>query len=184
MLKAKQIKQMQMDALEQAFKGVRDLGLISATGINAIAENKLRLDLRKKKIRLMQVKNSLARRVFLKMGMRLEENWSTEPTIVAWGSTSLSQLAKDVEASFMSLDKAKDKVKFKGALADGQPITWEQAKKMPTREEAIGHVVTLILSPGSRLVSQIKGPGGMLAGQVKSIADKEGDKAKEEQPAA
>ncbi len=180
MLKAKQIKQMQMDSLQQTFQSVRDLVLLSTTGIGAIAENKLRLDLRKKNIRLMQVKNSLMRRVFTNLGMKVDEGWGLGSTVLAWGSTSIAQLSKDVEAGFKGLDKYKEKVKFKGALADGQPVSFETALKMPTREEAIGRVVALLLSPASRLASQIKGPGGQVASQVKSIAEKE----KTEQPAA
>jgi hypothetical protein len=37
----------------------------------------------------------------------------------------------------------------------------------------------LFLSPAGRLVSQVKGPGGLVCGQVKSISEK-----KEEQPAS
>src|SRR4051812_19471702 len=118
MLKAKQIKQMQMDSLAQNFQGVRDMVLLSTTGINAVAENRLRLDLRKKNIRLMLVKSSLARRVFEQMGLKLDEGWGAGPTLLAWGGTSLAQLSKDIETSFRGVDKSKDKVKFKGALAD------------------------------------------------------------------
>ena len=61
---SKVIKQMQMDSLKHTFKGVRDLVLLNVVGLGAIPENKIRLDLRKKGIRLQMVKNSLARRVF------------------------------------------------------------------------------------------------------------------------
>src|SRR5262245_31182932 len=132
MLKAKAIKQMQMDALETTFRGVRDFVLLSATGVGAIPENRLRLDLRKKDIRLMLVKNSLMQRVLDGMGIKIDNVWAG-PTMVAWGSTSVASLSKAVETSFMALDKAKDKIKFKGAVADGQPVTFEQALKMPTR---------------------------------------------------
>ena len=55
---------------------------------------------------------------------------------------------------------------------------------MPTKAEAIGRVVTLFLSAGSRLVSQFKGPGGAVASQIKSIGDKKEEGAGAEQPAA
>jgi ribosomal protein L10 len=60
----------------------------------------------------------------------------------------------------------------KGALADGQPVTFEQALKMPTRLEAIGRVVSLAMAPAARLVSQIKAPGANLASQIKSLSEK------------
>ena len=44
---SKQIKQMQMEALKQAFQGVRDMVFLSASKVSAQTENQLRLDLRK-----------------------------------------------------------------------------------------------------------------------------------------
>ena len=60
---SKQIKQMEMDALGKVFEGVRDLVALSISGLDSRADNQLRLNLRKKNIRLHVVKNSLARRV-------------------------------------------------------------------------------------------------------------------------
>ena len=57
---SKVIKQMQMDALKKDFTGVRDMVLLNIVGLDAIAENQVRLGLRKKGIRLQLVKNSLA----------------------------------------------------------------------------------------------------------------------------
>ena len=45
------------------------------------------------------------------------------------------------------------------------------------REELLGKVVTLILSPGARLAGSLLGSGGTVAGQIKSIADKEPEAA-------
>jgi large subunit ribosomal protein L10 len=45
--------------------------------------------------------------------------------------------------------------------------------KSPSREELLGRVVTLILSPGAQLAAALLGSGGTVAGQIKSIADKE-----------
>ncbi len=42
---------------------------------------------------------------------------------------------------------------------------------MPTREQAIGQVVGLMLGAGSRLVGQIVGPGGQLASQIKTLRE-------------
>lgn len=165
---SKQIKQMGMDALKQTFQGVRDMVLMTVTGLNSQADNHIRLTLRKKNIRMQMVKNSLARRVFDDLGLRLEGTWEGSTTL-AWGAGSVAELCKELESEFK---KQKDKVKFKGALADGQQISFEQGLRMPTREEAIGQVVMLFLSPARRLAGQIRGPAGRLAGQIKSISEK------------
>jgi len=94
---AKQIKQMEMEALRRTFEGVRDLVLFTASGIDSQTDNQMRLGLRKKNIRLQVVKNSLARRVFDEMGMKLDGVWEG-PTIVAWGAESLAELSKELDA--------------------------------------------------------------------------------------
>jgi ribosomal protein L10 len=164
---SKQIKQMEMDALEQTFHGVRDLVVLSIQGLDCRTDNQVRLGLRKKNIRLQRVKNSLTRRVFEQMGMKLDKTWDG-PTTLAWGSGSLAELSRELDTLF----KKNDKVKFKGAVADGQEVTFDLALKMPTRAEAIGRVISLILAPAGRLVSQIMGPASLVAGQIKGLKDR------------
>ena len=84
---SKVIKQMQMDALKQTFKGVQRPGRAEhRQGSTRPADNKIRRQLRKKNIRLQMVKNSLARRVFDETGVKLGrlDVWAGT-TIVAWG---------------------------------------------------------------------------------------------------
>jgi len=170
---SKQIKQMQMDAMRQSFHGVRDLVMMSVSGVDCHVDNQVRLTLRKKSIRLQVVKNSLARRVFTDMGMPLEGVWEG-PTLMAWGSSSVADLCKELD----TLLKKNEKVKFKGVVADGQQMTFQQGLKMPTRTEAIGRVLMLAMAPARRLAGQILGPASLVAGQIKFLAEK-----KEEVPA-
>ena len=53
-----------------------------------------------------------------------------------------------------------------GRIMEGGPDHY------PTRDEAIAKVVTLVLSPGGKLASQIAGPGARLASIVKAIEEK------------
>jgi hypothetical protein len=69
-------------------------------------------------------------------------------------------------------------VTVKGAIAEGQPVPFAQALTMPTRAQAIGMIVSMVLGPAAQIASQITGPACQIAGQVKTIADK-----KEETPA-
>jgi large subunit ribosomal protein L10 len=163
---SKQIKQMEMDALKQTFQGVRDLVLLSASGVNAQQDNQFRHALRKKNIRLQVVKNSLTRRVFDELGMKLS-TWEG-PTVLAWGAGSLAELSRELD----TLLRKNDKIKPKGALAEGQEVPFQTALTMPTRAEAIGRVIGLALAPAARLVSQIQAPGAQLLGQIKTLRDK------------
>jgi large subunit ribosomal protein L10 len=170
---SKLIKQMQMDVLKKTFDGVRDLVFMQLVGLNAVDENKVRLGLRKKGIRLHQVKNSLARRVFGDMGLKAENAWSGATT-VAWGGNSIAELSKEIEGLAKKHEKF---IKVKTAIADGQEVSFALAVKMPTREEAIGRVVAMALAPASNLLSQILGPASSVASQVKSIGEKKEEEA-------
>jgi large subunit ribosomal protein L10 len=176
---SKAIKQMQMDDLKKTFGGVRDLVLLNVVGLGAVPENKLRLDLRKKGIRLQMVKNSLARKVFTDFGLTIKTGWEGSTT-VAWGGTSIAQLSKELETVVKKNDKV---MKVKTAVADGQEVAFDIALKMPTREQAIAEVIGLMLSAGSRVVGAILGPGGQLASQVKTLAEKKEEEAAPAPPA-
>lgn len=163
---SKAIKQMEMAALKQTFQGVRDLVVLSATGLNAQEDNQLRHGLRRKNVRLQVVKNSLVRRVIGELGIELTNCWEG-PTLMAWGASSLSELSRELDA----VAKKNNKVTVKLAVSEGQPVTFKQALAMPTKPEAIGRVLGLALSPASRLVRQLLAPAGQLAAQIKSLAE-------------
>jgi large subunit ribosomal protein L10 len=170
---SKVIKQMQMDSMKDAFKGVRDLVILNVVGLGAIPENKIRLDLRKKGIRLQMVKNSLAKKVFADMGLQIKGEW-VGSTTVAWGGGSVAELSKELETIIKKNEK---KMKVKTAIADGQEVAFDVALKMPTRPEALGRVVMLALSPARRVAGQIVGPASQVCGQIKGIKDMKKDEA-------
>jgi large subunit ribosomal protein L10 len=183
---SKVIKKMEMDALKDTFKGVRDLVALNTRGLSCQGDYTFRANLRKKNIRLRVVKNSLARKVFDELGIPILETSPTwvGQTMFAFGAGSIAQLSREIDTELKSPKLAalyKDKVSVKRAIADGQEVTFEVALKMPTREEAIARVIMLALSPASRLVSALTGPGSALSSQLKSIADK---KPEEPAPAA
>jgi len=106
---SKLIKQMEMDELKRTFQDVRDMVILSTSRVSCQADTQLRSALRKKNIRLKVVKNSLARRVFGELDMKVEKCWEG-PTTLAWGSNSLAELSKELDA----LIRKNDKIKVKG----------------------------------------------------------------------
>lgn len=170
---SKTIKAMQMNALKDTFGEARDFVFVNIVGLDAISENKTRLELRKKGIRLVGVKNTLCRRVLGELGMTVESPWSG-PTAVAFGSSSIAELSKEIDEFAKKFDK---KVKIKGAVADGTEVSFAAALKMPTRAEAIGRVVTLALSPAWRIAGALLGPAGIVSGQIKAVSEKKEEAA-------
>lgn len=171
---SKKIKQLEMDSLNRTFQDVRDLVVLSISGLSCQTDNQLRLSLRKKNIRIQVVKNSLAQRVFGELGLGLSNCWDG-PTALAWGAGSLAELSRELN----SIMTKNDKIKAKTAVAEGQVISFAEALTMPTREEAIGQLIGLILSPGAQIAGCLIGPAGQVAGQIQTISEKP-----EEAPAA
>src|SRR5437016_1726926 len=115
---SKQIKQMQMDALKTTFKGVRDLVVLSVTKVDATLDNVVRRNLRKKNVHLHMVKNSLTRRVFGELGLKLDADspyWKGN-SVLAWGAGSIAELSQAIDAEFKIKTQAaqlKDKLTIK-----------------------------------------------------------------------
>jgi len=170
---SKAVKQMQMDALAKDFEGVRDLVFVTASGVDAQADNVARIGLRKKNIRMQMVKNSLLRRVFSATGLAVPEEVWTGTTIVAWGGDNVKGLSREIEAQVLKNDKLKTKVKVKSVLADGQPVSFEQALTMPTRLEAIGEIVAALLGPAGSIAAALTAPASQVASQIQKIAEKD-----------
>jgi large subunit ribosomal protein L10 len=185
---SKVIKQMEMDALRDTFNGVRDAVVLSMKGLNCQLEGSLRATLRKKNIRLKQVKNSLTRRVFDNLGIPIGADspmWSG-PTTLAWGANSVAELSRAIDDELRKSKNAaayKDKVNIKAALADGQVISFDLALKMPTREEAIAQIIGMILGPGAAIAGCLTGPIAQVASQIQTISEKTEGAAAEAAPA-
>jgi large subunit ribosomal protein L10 len=71
--------------------------------------------------------------------------------------------------------KEKNKPQFKAALIDGDFYSQDQLETlaaMKSKNEVIGDIVGLLLSPISNVVSGLQAQGGNIAGAVKTIAEK------------
>jgi large subunit ribosomal protein L10 len=141
------------------------------TGTSGVDNNILRGELKKKGIRMAVVKNSLMRLALQKLEMGGASSvFESGPCTVVYGGDSIVDVAKEL------VDRSK-KIKtlaFKGAFVDGVAMDGEGAKalsKMPSRAELQGQVAQLILSPGSNLAGALLGPGGVIAGCVKTLIE-------------
>lgn len=179
---SKVIKQMEMDDLRRTFEGVRDLVVLSVQKLGANATYSLRSTMRKKQIRLKVVKNSLARKVFKEMNLQIPDDspfWQ-KPSLVAWGGSSIKELSKAIEAELRAPKTAplyRDKVTVKGAVADGQACSFEDALKMPTRTEIIAELLGMILGPASSIAGCLVGPAAQVASQIEQISEKKEEAA-------
>lgn len=171
---SKFVKNLQIDDVKKKLNGVGDALLVSITGLDAVKNQSLRAKLRAKNMHLMMVKNSLARRATEGTPLAAAFEQAEGSLAIIWGGTDIVALAKEVVA--LADDKLMAPFEPRGGVVDGQRIGAAEVKdvsKWPTREEVLSKIVGQILGPGAQLAALLLGPGGTVAGQIKSIADKE-----------
>src|SRR5919199_1208004 len=95
---SKYVKELMMDQLKTDLNGSRSVLILDFKGLDGVAENKLRLDLRKKNIRIRALKNTLARRVFDDMGLGGLSKYLEGPSVAVWGGDGVAELAKEISA--------------------------------------------------------------------------------------
>jgi large subunit ribosomal protein L10 len=169
---SKYVKELITQDLRNRLSGVEDALLVDVIGMKNEKTVQLRQRLRQKNIRLMVVKNSLARRAT--EGTRLSSAFQRSEGTLAllWGGDDVISLAKEVIA--ISQMKEFEPFKPKGGAMDGQPLSADQVKlvsKWPSRQEQLSILAGQILSPGAKLSSQLLGAGAKLASQIKKKSE-------------
>ena len=121
------------------------------------------------------VKNTLARKSVEGKKLQGFDSLLDGPSAVIYGdSASISSVAR-----LLLDEKKKDEtIELRGIFFDGEVYVGDDGVKkvstLPTREEAIGNLVGLILGPGARLAGALKGPGSQLGALLKAIGEKAG----------
>jgi large subunit ribosomal protein L10 len=177
---SKYVKDLITKDLKQKLDGVEDALLVNVIGMPNDKSVLLRSQLRQKGIKLMVVKNSLARRAT--EGSRLGPAFDGADGTLAliWGCEDVVSLAKEV----VRIAGQKEFAPFapKGGVMDGQRLSADEVQrvsKWPSRQEQLSILVGQILSPGATLSAQLLGPGKKLASQIKKKSE-DGEKVGEE----
>jgi len=169
---SKYVKNLVAEHLRDRLRGVNDALLVNMIGLGAIANTRLRAELRQKNIHVIVVKNSLAARAMAGTPLAPMFEGLTGTSAVCWGGPDMVSLAKEVTK--LARQEQYAPFQARGGALDGEKLSPQQVQevaKWPTREEQLGILMRQILGPGAQLVAQILGPGGMLAGQVAQKAE-------------
>lgn len=171
---SKYVKNLIMEDLRRRLAGVDAAVLVNVSRLNGVTTTQLRRELREKKISLMVVKNSLARRALMGTPLAPMFEGLTGPAAICWGGEDIVSLAKEVFR--LAEQKDYEKLELRGGCMEGKRLSPEELKavsKMPTRQELLAMLVGQILSPGARLLAQLLGPAGTLAAQIRQKAEPE-----------
>lgn len=169
---SKKVKSLIEKDLSGRFAPLDGIAVINPRGIGAIKNNAMRRRLRDHGLRMAVVKNTLAKRAADGSKIKGFDTLLDGPSAVIYGKGTVSAIARVL----LEEKKKDDKLELRGLFFDGEVYIGdkgiEQASKLPTREEAIGQVVALVLAPGARLGGILKSQAGKVAALVKAIEEK------------
>jgi len=170
---SKPVKELIKNELVKRLDGVTSVAVVGLTGIDAITTNQIRSRLLKKDIRIMVVKNSIAKRAFESVGLEKASSLLDGPCALAYGSDSIVSVVREL----LDIKKDAPNLTVKAALLEGdtfQSDRIDELSKYPTRDEAIARLVGCILSAGGNIAACLIGPSGKLASILKTIEEKQG----------
>ncbi len=158
--------------LEVRLKGVEGCAVMNPSGINGIKTNDLRRKLHAKGMKMLVVKNSLAKRATAGSKLKGFESLLSGPSAIIFGDkVEVSQIARVLAGEL----KENEKLEFRGVFFDGEAYAGNKGvvmvSKFPTRVEAIGEIMGALLGPASSIAGALN-QGGNVAALVEAIEKK------------
>jgi len=166
---SKYVKDLVSKEIAKQLDGVSEALLVNVVGLDANKTVVLRRQFREKDIRLLVVKNTMAKRATEGTPLAPAFEGVEGTSAVVWGCEDIVSLAKEVTK--LNDDDEFEAFQTRGGVMDGESLSAErvrQISKWPSRAEQLNILSGQILSPGANLAAAICGPGGALAGQIES----------------
>lgn len=166
---SKQIKELIIADYKRRFDDISDALIVDIRGIDANENNDLRVDLLGKDIHITVLKNSLAKTAFKGSNLEALTTTLSGPSALVFGSDSVVDVARNL----VDWAKKVKQLELKAAVLDGELFEGAAGVKrlsdFPTREEAQGIVIQLVLSPAGNIIKATTTPGNNLLGIIKEI---------------
>ncbi len=166
---SKKIKNLIERELESKLKNVEGCAVLSSSGLDGNNNNKLRRKLSEQGMKMLVVKNSLAKRATAGSKLKGFESLLSGPSAIIFSDkaevSSIARLLVDAK-------KDNEKLQLRGVFFDGEAFEGEAGTKkvstFPTRPEAIGQVIGALLGPIQTIAAQLN-QGGTIAAIVSAI---------------
>jgi ribosomal protein L10 len=169
---SKYVKDLIVKDLKRRLDGVENCVVANVIGMDSAQTVKLRKQLRDKRIQLLVVKNSMAAKATEGSALSRGFEGLSGSSAVLWGAEDFVALVKEIT----SLDGNDDYKKFetRGGVMDGESLTPARLKeisKWPSRAEQLSILAGQLTAPWRTLQSQLAGPAGKLASQIKKKSE-------------
>ncbi|MDO4628470.1 MAG: 50S ribosomal protein L10 [Planctomycetia bacterium] len=170
---SKYVKDLVSNYVAAQVAGVQDALLVDMVAMTANETNVLRGELEEKGVRLMVIKNTLARRALKDTTLAPLFSTIGGSAALCWGGEDIVSLTKIV-CGLADDKRFKDKFVVKCGAMDNDRLEADMVKQVstwPSRTEQLSLLVGQILGPGSNLAGALLGPGSTVAGQIASKAE-------------
>jgi len=170
---SKPVKDLIRKVLMKRFDGISSMVVVGFSGLDGVATNRVRRRLLARDIRMLVVKNSLARQAFAALESPAA-NLLDGPCAVVYGSDNVVSIVREL----LEIRKEAEALTVKAALLDGEVFGAEridELSKYPTRDEAAARLIACALGPAGKLSACVTGPGGRLVALVKTVEERRDD---------
>ena len=165
------IKTLLIKELVESWQGVQTFVVVCPIGLDAIVSNQLRAALTAKNIKMIVVKNSVARLALTQLDLAPAAELLDAPSAICYGGESVVDIAREL----VDWSRKANAFRVRGAFVEGQLFSAQQVQKlaaMPNRSELLAQIAALIGSPAGRIVSTLTSLGGRIVGSIKTLAEK------------
>ena len=162
---------------EELFTSELDALMVQPVGLSVADANAFRGMLAQSNLRMQVVKSTLALRVLKSRGFDVDASIFAGPSalILADGQVEGAAVAASRAIEAWRKKSGKDLPAVKGGVMDGMilgPGQAESLAKLPTKAEVQSKLLGQILSPASKLSSQLVSGGRKIAGAIKTHIEK------------
>ena len=168
---AKALKKMIATELKAALGGLDGWVLVDTTGLDAHSSEEIRSELRSKGLRMMVVKNTLAKRIFDGLGNHEVANHLEGPTGILFGEDGTLAISKVL----IPWRKKNKLLAVRAGLLDGVIIGASEVDRLaaiPDRPVLLAQFVGLLNAPLQRLIYALGGPARGFSGLVSALKNK------------
>ena len=163
-----------IDSLVEQIQNNKHFYIADISGLNAEKTSKLRRKCFEGKIELIVVKNTLLKKALEKIGGNYEELYSV---IKDSSSIMLSESANAPARLIKEFRKTSEKPLLKAAYVEESVYIGDSQLdalvSLKSKEELVGDIIALLQSPAKNVISALQSGKNILAGVVKTLAEKE-----------